>query len=319
VVSSVIPPPPPVAQVQTPTGPIAYRRTPTTGPRPHEPAVLVHGLGGNALNWTDLGYALADRLDGVAMDLPGFGRTEPTSPADYTVAGHVRAVVGVIEALFPGQPVHLFGNSMGGAIALQVAARHPDLVRTLCLVSPALPDLRMRRTNIHIPVMTVPGVGTRLFDRFARVGVERRVQATYDLCFADPSRVHPQRLAEAHEEARRRDTQAHVRDAFIGSTSGLVTTFLDRGLERPWALASRVQAPTLLVYGRRDKLVDARAAHRATKAFPNAHVMVIPDSGHVAQMEHPELVDRWWREFLGSAPDGRPARDGREPEPVREG
>jgi pimeloyl-ACP methyl ester carboxylesterase len=157
----------------------------------------------------------------------------------------------------------------------------------------------MRTSNMHIPVMTLPGVGARLFDRFAKVGVERRVQATFEQVFADPSRVHPQRLAEAQEEARRRDTQAWMREAFIGSTSGLVTTYLDRGLERPWALAAKVQVPTLLVYGRRDKLVDARAAHRANRAFPNAHVMVIPDSGHVAQMEHPELVDRWWREFLG--------------------
>jgi pimeloyl-ACP methyl ester carboxylesterase len=300
-VSTVLPPPPPVSFVESSAGPIAYRRTPTTGDGPHEPAVFVHGLGGNALNWTDLGYALADRLDCVALDLPGFGHTEPSSPADYTVAGHVAAVVALIEELFPGQPVHLFGNSMGGAIAVQVAARHPELVRTLCLVSPALPDLRMRRTNIHIPVMTMPGVGPRLFDRFARVGVERRVQATYDLCYADPSRVHPQRLAEAQEEARRRDTLPWIRDAFIGSTSGLVTTFLDRSVERPWALAARVSVPTLLVYGRQDKLVDPRAAHRATKEFPNAHVMVIPDSGHVAMMEHPELVDRWWREFLGVA------------------
>jgi pimeloyl-ACP methyl ester carboxylesterase len=263
--------------------------------------VFVHGLGGNALNWVDLGYALADRLDSVAPDLPGFGSSDPTSPADYTIAGQVRVVVAVIEAVFDGAPVHLFGNSMGGAIALQVAARHPELVRTLCLVSPALPDMRMRRTNAHIPVMAVPGVGPRLFERFQRVGVERRVQATFDLCYADPSKVHPQRLAEAQAEARRRDSLPHVRDAFIGATAGLVATFLDRSVERPWALAARVSAPTLLVYGRQDKLVDARAAHRATKAFPNAHVMVIPDSGHVAQMEHPELVERWWREFLGSA------------------
>ena len=90
----------------------------------------------------------------------------------------------------------------------------------------------------------------------------------------------------------------YLREVFIGSTSGLVSTFLDRGPERPWALAGRVQAPTLLVYGLQDKLVNAKAAHWVTKEFANAHVMVIPDSGHVAQMEHPELVDRWWREFL---------------------
>ena len=111
--------------------------------------------------------------------------------------------------------------------------------------------------------------------------------------------TYPRPRSASHAWARRRDALPHVRDAFIGSTRGLVETYLDRGPERPWQLAARVQAPTLLVYGRKDKLVDPAAAHRATTAFPVAHVMVIPDSGHVAQMEHPELVDRWWREFLG--------------------
>jgi pimeloyl-ACP methyl ester carboxylesterase len=280
-------------------GEVAVRRTAPRGGGPHEPAVLVHGLGGNSLNWVDLAEALADRLECVSLDLPGFGSTPPTQDGDYSIGAHTRAVVATIEALFPGQAVHLFGNSMGGAVSLQVAARHPDLIRTLTLVSPALPDLRPRPTNVHIPVMALPGVGTRMFDRYQRVGAHRRVQATFDLCFADPGRLHPQRRAEAEAEAGRRDGLPWVRDAFLGSTQSLLATFLDRGPERPWALAGWVQAPTLLVYGRRDKLVDARAAHRATEAFANAHVMVIPDSGHVAQMEHPELVDRWWREFLG--------------------
>ena len=296
---SALPPPPPVEMVSTSAGEIAVRRTPVRGPGPHEPAVFVHGLGGNATNWVDLAHALADRLDCVAPDLPGFGFTPPAADGDYSIAAHTEAVVALIEELFPGQPVHLFGNSMGGAIAVQVAARHPELVRTLCLVSPALPDLRPKLTNIHIPVMTLPRVGIRLFDRYQKVAPHQRVQATFDLCYADPARLHPQRRAEAEAEAARRDELPYIREVFIGSTSGLVSTFLDRGPERPWALAGRVQAPTLLVYGLRDKLVDAKAAHRGTKEFANAHVMVIPDSGHVAQMEHPELVDRWWREFLG--------------------
>ena len=147
--------------------------------------------------------------------------------------------------------------------------------------------------------MAMPGVGKGLFDRYQKVGAHERVKATFDLCFADPSRLHPQRRAEAEEEARRRDELPWLREVFVGSTQSLLATYLDRGPERPWALAGRVEAPTLLVYGRQDKLVDPKAAHRATKEFREAHVMVIPDSGHVAQMEHPELVDRWWREFLG--------------------
>jgi pimeloyl-ACP methyl ester carboxylesterase len=297
--SEALPAPAPVEFVSTSVGEIAVRRTPVRGPGPHEPAVLVHGLGGNSLNWVDLGASLADRLECVSPDLPGFGATEPLASADYSIAAHTAAVVATIEALFPGQSVHLFGNSMGGAVALQVAARRPDLVRTLCLISPALPDLRPHLSNMHIPVMAMPRVGTVLFNRYQKVEAHQRVKATFDLCFADPSRLHPQRRAEAEEEARRRDELPWIRDAFVGSTQSLLATYLDRGPERPWALAGWVEAPTLLVYGRKDKLVDPKAAHRATKEFSVAHVMVIPDSGHVAQMEHPELVDRWWREWLG--------------------
>ncbi len=297
--TTVLPHPAPVELVETEVGQIAVRRTPVRGDGPHEPAVLVHGLGGNALNWVDFAEELADRLDCVALDLPGFGWTPAPEDGDYSIAAHTRAVRAVAEALFPGQTLHLFGNSMGGAIAVQLAARDPELVRTLCLVSPAMPDMRPRATNVHIPVMTLPGVGPRLFDRFQRVGPDKRVQGSFDLCYADPSRLHPQRRYEAEQEATRRDTLPWIKEAFIGSTQGLLATFLDRGDERPWALAGWVQAPTLLVYGRRDKLVDPRAAHRVTKEFANAHVVVIPDCGHVAQMEHPELVARWWREVLG--------------------
>ena len=57
-----------------------------------------------------------------------------------------------------------------------------------------------------------------------------------------------------------------------------------------------VQAPSLLIYGLQDPLVDARAAHKSTKCFKNAQVMVLPDSAHVSQMEKPEVVAQAWIE-----------------------
>lgn len=296
---TVLPVPPPVDQVDTWAGPVAVRRTPVRGDGPHEPAVLVHGLGGNSLNWVDLADRLAGRLDCVSLDLPGFGGSEPPRDGDYSLAGHARAVAALTEAVFPGRPVHLFGNSMGGSIAVELAARSPHLVRTLCLLSPALPARMPRRTNVHIPVMAVPRVGDALFGRYQSVDVARRVQATYDLCFAVPARLHEQRRAEAEEEMRRRDGLPWVREAFVGSVQGLLATYVDRGPDRPWQLARRVQAPTLLIYGRKDKLVDARAAHRATTAFRSAHVVVLPDAGHIAQVERPEVVARMWQDVLG--------------------
>jgi pimeloyl-ACP methyl ester carboxylesterase len=195
-------------------------------------------------------------------------------------------------------PVHLFGNSLGGAVALQVAARRPDLVRSLTLVSPALPALFATRSNIHLPVIAVPGVGERLVPRYLENDAGGRVRGTIEVTFADPSRVSERRLEEAIEEVKGRDHLPYVSDVFLRSLRGLLRTFLDVGPNRPWKLAERVTCPTLVIYGRKDPLVDPRSAHRVTKHFRDAHVVVLPDSGHVAMMEHPEFVAAAWERFL---------------------
>ena len=118
------------------------RETPATGPEA-EPALYVHGLGGSSANWTDLAGLLADRLDGQAIDLPGFGRSDPGRR--YTLGAFAERVIRWIEHGDRG-PVHLFGNSLGGAISVRVAALRPDLVRTLTLISPAMPFLDARRS-----------------------------------------------------------------------------------------------------------------------------------------------------------------------------
>ena len=106
------------------------------GPRGAEPGLFVHGLGGSATNWTDLMELLGDAVDGQALDLPGFGRSAPPADGRYTVGAHARAVVHHLEASRRG-PVHLFANSLGGAVSIRVAVDRPDLVRTLTLVSPS--------------------------------------------------------------------------------------------------------------------------------------------------------------------------------------
>lgn len=112
---------------------VFVRRTPAAG---REPALFVHGLGGASTNWTDLMGLLAGQLDGAALDLPGFGRSDPPPSSSYALRTHVRAVIALLERQGRG-PVHLFGNSLGGAVSTRVAARRPDLVRTLTLISPA--------------------------------------------------------------------------------------------------------------------------------------------------------------------------------------
>jgi pimeloyl-ACP methyl ester carboxylesterase len=261
------------------------------------PAVFVHGLGGSSLNWTDLMGRLQPFVDGWALDLGGFGYSPPPRDGDMTPAGHARSAAELIEAI-GGGPVHLFGNSLGGAVALQLAARRPDLVRSLTLVSPALPSLFATKSNFHLPVIAVPGVGERLVPKYLESDAGGRVRGTIDVTFADPSRVPPERIAEAVAEVAERDHLPYASDAFLRTLRGLLRTYVDVGPNRPWKLAERVTCPTLVVYGRKDPLVDPRSAHRVTKHFRDAHVVVLPDSGHVAQMEHPEFVAAAWERFL---------------------
>ena len=261
-------------------------------------ALFVHGLGGSALNWTDLMGLLRSRVDGWALDLGGFGYSPPPRDGNMTPAGHARGVAAFIEHLGVG-PVHLFGNSLGGAVMLQLAARRPDLARSLTLISPALPSMFATRANAHLPVIAVPGVGERLVPKYLETSASSRVRGTVDVCFADPSRVSPARMAEAVAEVENRDHLPYATDAFLRTLRGLLATFVDPGPNRPWKLASRVACPTLVIYGRKDPLVDPRSAHRVTKHFRDAHVVVLPDSGHVAQMEHPDFVAAAWERFIG--------------------
>jgi pimeloyl-ACP methyl ester carboxylesterase len=207
------------------------------------------------------------------------------------------AVAEFICGEFADQSVHIFGNSMGGAVCVQLAAHHPELVRSITLVSPAMPELRPRLASIHMPVTAVPGVGERLVRHSMLRQAEERVRASMEMCYAQIGRIHPDRWVEQVAEATQRETLAHAPTAVLGSLRALVSTYFDRSDERPWQLAGRIDVPVVLVYGRLDKLVNSRAAHRATREFKNARVVVVPDSGHVSQMEHPEIVADAWREL----------------------
>jgi pimeloyl-ACP methyl ester carboxylesterase len=290
--------------VDLPTGVLHVRETSPpgeAGPVNRELAVMVHGLGGAATNWTDLMGLLEDRLHSIAPDLPGFGWSPPPQDGDYSVRAHARALAALLESVGDGRPVHLLGNSLGGTVAMVVAATRPHLVRTLTLVSPALPVLRPRLTNVHLPALAVPWAGQRLARRLGRFPVEQRVRATLALCYADPSRVPPQRVEEAMTEATRRAGLEHDGEAMLLSLRSLMSAYLRPGTWPLWRLAEHVTAPTLLVYGLQDRLVDPRTATRAAKAVPDSRLVVVPDSGHVTQMEHPETVAREVRRLLDAA------------------
>ncbi|MEV7025652.1 alpha/beta fold hydrolase [Kitasatospora sp. NPDC093558] len=265
-----------------------------------EPGLFVHGLGGSAGNWTALMGRLADRIDGEAVDLPGFGASGPPADGNLSVNGHVRAVIGYLEAAGRG-PVHLFGNSLGGAVAVRLAALRPDLVRTLTLVSPALPELPPQRSAWPTGLLAVPGLPGLLSRLPAGTrGPEEAADDLLRLVYGDPDGLPAATRADAVAEYRRRLAVPHAMQALVGSARGIVSAYTERGDQALWRQAEQVRAPVLLVYGLRDKLVSYRSARRACAAFADARLLVLPESGHVAMMEHPEQVAREVRELLAA-------------------
>jgi pimeloyl-ACP methyl ester carboxylesterase len=274
-----------------------------------EPAVFVHGLGGSATNWTDLMDLLrrppADGQDGPALrceavDLPGFGYSPPPVSGGYSIDAMAVVVSDLIEER-GYWPVHLVGNSLGGAVCVRLAARRPDLVRTLTLISPALPDLRPRLIPMRVTLASTPWLGQRLLSRAQQVSPEDRASMVIKDVFADPGRVHPSRRAEEIAEVVRRDALGYADVALLAAARGLVAEYMRPGPRSLWRDAGRVTAPTLVIYGSHDKLVRPAMAARAARAFRGARVVLLPRTGHVAMMERPGLVANEMRGLLAAA------------------
>jgi len=285
--------------------------------------LCVHGLAGSSRNWTDLMNELAPRLDCAAVDMPGFGDSPPRPDGRYSISALAQTVATLIERDGRG-PVHLIGNSLGGAVCVKAAAKRPGLIRSLTLISPALPDLRPRLDMVRFPMMSSRWVGGWALSKFNALSPERRVANVLATCYYDSAAAHPVRFAAEVAALAHRDTLGYADDVLISSTRALVMESLRVGGLAPWRDAARISAPTLVIYGSHDRLVSPRMAGRAAVTFRGSRVVVLPRTGHVAMMEHPAAVAAEIAVLLdgmeatpAAGPDG--SADGRlVPDPARE-
>jgi pimeloyl-ACP methyl ester carboxylesterase len=269
-------------------GPVHYVDFGGAGTGP--PLVLVHGLGGSHLNWELLAPRLVDRARVLAVDLPGFGLSEPGErPAT------VPANVGVLERFVrevAGPPVVLVGNSMGGMISILLAARAPALVAGLVLVDPALPPpvgLRYLPTGAVVGAYALPGIGEGLTElRRRRSSARGRVTAILRLCGVAPDQLPPELFERSVALVENRTDVAGMDRAFLTATRSLLWALVRSG-EYQAAMAS-IAAPVLLVHGDRDRLVPVAAARAAARRHPAWRYVELRGVGHVPQLQVPDLL-----------------------------
>lgn len=247
-----------------------------------EPVVLLHGFGGSTYSWRHVAAALADEYLLIAVDLNGFGYTERSrGPAAYTVAGQLALVVGVMDALGLDS-AHVAGHSYGGALALHLAWRHPDRVRSVTLVDSAgvAYPWERRHASAAITPLTYLFVRTRAIKRDAVVvGLERS--------FADDSRITPE-LVDAYYERIRIEG---VSRAFRGLT---VPTSEPRDLPD----LARLDLPVLIVWGAEDELTLPEAGREAAEIIPGAEFELLDGVGHLPLEESPGKLAELMRAFL---------------------
>lgn len=271
------------------------------GPIDAPPVVAVHGLGGSHANWLAVAPDLARDHRFYAIDLAGHGHTRPDHRSTDVPANQRLLHRFITDTI--GEPVTLLGNSMGGLISLRQAAWHPDTVRDVVLMGPALPVAVSKLTDPvvagGIAVTGVPRLGSRLLARHRdRTTPQEQVAEMLDLCCVDPARV-PDDVVEAMVELARQ------RREYVGTELGLevaarstvrsllARTAVDRALDR-------VQAPVLILHGEKDRLVPVEASRRAVARRPSWTLVTHPDLGHVVQLEAPEWTVARIREWQSS-------------------
>ena len=284
----------------------ACPRPPENGAGTREPVLFVHGLGGESLDWADVAAQLGADVDCYALDLPGFGDSPLPTDGDLSLDGAARAVAAVAALI--GPPVHLVGNSLGGATAVRLAAERPDLVRSLTLISPALPDLRPSFASAQLTVALLPVIGPLIVRAVIRADPEWMAKRVYALCYGNPKAVTPERHARELATLRRRAALPHSPLVYRSSLRTTVGSYLDRSPRRLWRQAAAVGVPTLVLYGERDRLVASRVAVRAQSTIPDAELLRLPDVGHVAHLEQPAVVAAAMQAFLPRS--GRPDQPG---------
>jgi pimeloyl-ACP methyl ester carboxylesterase len=246
--------------------------------------LLLHGMG----HWTQAAWnRLAPEFSHthriVAFDLPGFG-TSDKPDATYTLAYFTTALRAVIAA-HDLREFALAGHSLGGLIAANYAAFHPDRVRALALIDPA----GFSRTPSLIARIASAGLARRV--PLALRAPRSLVRATLRNATYDPQTFGAEDLARAYELAHDPATAR----AFLGVYAGAwYEMFNMRALHERFA---RYSGPVGVFWGRQDRYIPSRSLSIARRVYPHALTLLLDRCGHCPHVEYPQQIAELMREL----------------------
>ena len=232
------------------------------------PLVLLNGLFGSLANWRSIIEGFCGSYRVMVPELPTY--THPKKRVRLSdLVDYLRGFV----AHFNIKDFVLFGNSLGGQLAVAYTVEHPQLVSGLVLMGSS----GIVEQNI-------------LGSSFPRINDRSYVERMTEICFYDPSVPHPEIVQEVWE--RTREYGHVVRLISLGKSA------LADGVEKA---SSRIQAPTLIVWGLNDTITPPYAAYKFHRLISNSTLHFIDNCCHVPMMEHPERVNYFVGKYLETA------------------
>ena len=258
------------------------------------PVVLIHGISRSLEDWDEVFDELAESTTVYAIDLPGYGESGPIKHAGLREMAE--AVWRFLDVVGVSETPILVGNSLGGAVAQQMAALQPKRVAGLVLVDSAgfgsevTPALRM---------LGVPVVG-----RLALRPSRKRAELTMSGILYNKELRTKERIDHAFALASR-----------PGGAKVMLQTARSlgnwRGIHERWrtellAQVTPLGLPVLLMWGEKDLILPAKHIEAAKTAYPDARAHVFPKTGHMPQIEHPHEFIVLVHEFLAETTKERP-------------
>jgi abhydrolase domain-containing protein 6 len=236
--------------------------------------VFVHGFTGSKENWYPVARALDGRYRLVIPDLPGWGESQRLPRENYGFLAQSERLAAFIHAVSPDQPVVLVGHSMGGGIAVLVAAGHPERVSRIALLDAA--GVRFQDNVFGEQVLA----GKNPFGVHDRASLDTYLATVF------------------HREDKRpwipwpADRAYIARRAHDAAFEQSVLDRIGRGPERflPGDEAARIRQPALLLWCRQDKVIDPSALALYAARIPQARRVLLEDCGHMSLVERPDDV-----------------------------
>ncbi|MDA3644016.1 alpha/beta fold hydrolase [Saccharopolyspora indica] len=257
------------------------------------PLLMLHGSGPGVTGWRNYRGNLAvfaEHFRCLVLEFPGFGVSDPTD--EHPMVAAPGAVLRFLRGLGLDQ-VDVIGNSMGGIVAANLAIARPGLFRRIVTIGGV-------GRNIFSPS---PGEGIKLLVDFTEDPTrEKLVRWLHSMVF-DPAVVTEEMIEERWQQATDPKTLESARRMYSREAMAAAAAASDQAPY--WAMLHKITAPTLITWGRDDRVSPVDMALLPMRTIPRAEVHVLPDCGHWAMIEQKAAWESAVLAFL-TRPDGQP-------------